>query len=296
MVSSILNSNICPVCSGHSSNWIHKQDRTLSKCSGCGFLWVPEGLAVNEEGISIYEQEKPAFIVDGNESYYLDETNSLSIQDKLRWVNNIAKNSHSLLDVGSNFGHFLNAAEPLYNTTGIELSPYAVDWSIKNFNVNNHVGSIYDIPNTLKGPYDIVTCWDVIEHLPDPKSAFKQLAHLTKNGGYVFLSTPNSDSLIARLMRRHWHYIDLVQHLALFNQTNLSKLYQPCGFKLISFRSFGHHYRIRYICDRLEFLYKNSSLSIPVNCLNKILRPFSNRHIFIHLGDVCGLALQKITG
>src|SRR5712691_9284229 len=90
----------CPLCGAACHDWFVKQERRLVRCSGCRLVSVPDGLVFDEEGVSIYESEDNVFRQDGNEAYYLDETNLRSCRLKLHWVRQYLRAGASLLDVG----------------------------------------------------------------------------------------------------------------------------------------------------------------------------------------------------
>src|SRR5262249_131571 len=142
--------------------WLTKGDRSVHRCDACGLIWVPAGLVRTESGESIYEGDNPIFLQDGNDRYYLDETNLLSCRRKLERMRHLVPRGASLLDAGANFGHFLSAAQVEYRAVGVELSAAAVAWSREHFGVDNHVASIYELPDALSGPFGAVTFWDVI--------------------------------------------------------------------------------------------------------------------------------------
>jgi 2-polyprenyl-3-methyl-5-hydroxy-6-metoxy-1,4-benzoquinol methylase len=213
---------------------------------------VPEGLARNEQGDLIYEGPSPIFLRDGNERYYLDETKLRSCRIKVRWVAETLAPDRRLLDVGSSFGHFLSEARTRFDATGIELSEMAVDASKKLFEgVRSFVGSIYEPPDEARGPWDAITLWDVIEHVPDPRGALERIRDLLAPGGRLYLSTPDAGSAVARLLGKRWHYLDPVQHIVLFDRENLTTLLERTGFRVTAARSFGHYYRVGYVLDRL---------------------------------------------
>jgi 2-polyprenyl-6-hydroxyphenyl methylase / 3-demethylubiquinone-9 3-methyltransferase len=51
--------------------------------------------------------------------------------------------------------------------------------------------SVEDLANTQPGSFDIVTCMEMLEHVPDPASSVRACAQLAKPGGHVFFSTIN---------------------------------------------------------------------------------------------------------
>ena len=286
----------CVLCQGEGEFWLRKDERTLIRCSSCGFLWVFEGLLEGESGFSIYEDEKPIFVKDGREAYYLDDTNFRSCCEKSNWIKPYVAPGAAVLDVGANFGHFLKTIDGRYSASGLEISSFAASWGNKNFGVSIKVGSVYDIAAADNNAYDAVTCWDVIEHLVDPRAALEKMRLALTDNGLIFISTPDSGSFIARLFGSRWHYLDLIEHTAIFSRYNLKKLLGDSGFEIIGECSFGHYYRVQYIIDRLLILHRSGGVNYCAKALGLLLAPFAKRAIYIRLGDVMGIAARRIAG
>jgi 2-polyprenyl-3-methyl-5-hydroxy-6-metoxy-1,4-benzoquinol methylase len=283
----------CPLCGGAARPWFVKAGRPIARCASCRLVFVPEGLARTETGATIYESETPVFMADGNENYYLDdESNLASARDKVRWVRGSAERGARLLDVGSGFGHFLEAARPEFAATGLELGPSAVDHARRRFGVACEVGSVYALPAEMQGHFDVVTAWDFIEHVPDPLGALAAMRGVLRPGGLAFLSTPDAGSLAGRALGRHWHYIDPVQHIVLFDRRTLGRALESAGLEPVSWRSFGHHYRLRYVFDRLRYLHRGPlgwaaamGSAWPGRALD--------RPVYVRLGDVMGVVARR---
>jgi SAM-dependent methyltransferase len=275
----------CLICGGSTDSWCRKLDRDVFRCATCGHITVPAGLVRNADGVSIYESHDSIFEADGNASYYFDDTNVDAARAKLAFVTRYAKPGGRLLDVGASFGHFLAEARTCFEARGIEVSPSAVTWARTTFGVDIEVGSVYRLGD---GPYEAVSCWDVIEHLEDPAEAIHQISSRLASGGRLFLSTPDAGSLVARVMGRRWHYLDPVQHLNLFSRKNLVRLLARHGLSLVAYQYFGRSYRIRYIVDRLRYLAAGkggADVSMP--------RALADRTVTIKLWDVMGLVVQR---
>jgi SAM-dependent methyltransferase len=259
----------------------------------CRFFFVPEGVVQTGSGKTIYEDEDNIFGQEGNADYYFDPSYQRSFGEKLSWVRKYAPYSKSLLDAGANFGHFLHDAGEYYNATGIEISPQAVSWSRDKFGVNNHACSLYTPPDDLGAPFDIVTSWDVIEHIADPIGALQVFHRLIKPGGFLFLSTPDAGSFLARTMQSNWHYLDPIQHISLFDKNNLSLLLRQSGFKPLAWRHFGHFYRVKYLQERMRYLHKQDAWHGLIKIVNDITRPFSNLMLYLKLWDVMGVVAVR---
>jgi SAM-dependent methyltransferase len=283
----------CPLCKSAASYWTTKAGRDVYRCARCGLVWVPAGLVVTDSGASIYEGDSAVFFEGGNERYYLDETNFRSCREKLAFVKRLVPGDARLLDAGSNFGHFLKVASERYCAVGVEIGEAPVRWSREKLGVENHVGSIYDLPAEVAGTYDAVTLWDVIEHVPDPRGALAALARALEPGGTLFLSTPDAGSAVARAMGRHWHYLDPVQHIVLFNRANLTHLLCEAGFEVERHTTFGHYYRVEYVLDRLRYLHGEGLIGASLRALKVLATPFSDCQVYITLRDVMGIAARK---
>ena len=283
----------CPLCGGVAPPWFAKAGRTIARCGSCRVVFVPEGLARTPSGATIYESDTPVFLADGNDEYYLDdESNLASAREKVAWMRGFVGGGR-LLDVGSGFGHFLEAASGHYSASGLELGPLAVERARAHFGVSCDVGSVYAIPEALAASCDAVTAWDFIEHVPDPIGALKAMRGALRPGGHVFLSTPDARSLAARGLGRHWHYLDPVQHIVLFGRETLGRALERAGFEPVAWRSFGHHYRLRYVFDRLRYLHRGP-LRWGASLGRALPAPILDRPIYIRLGDVLGVAARRL--
>jgi 2-polyprenyl-3-methyl-5-hydroxy-6-metoxy-1,4-benzoquinol methylase len=283
----------CPLCGAASPRWFEKSGRTIARCPSCRVVFVPEGLARTATGATIYESETPVFLADGNDTYYLDDEGSLaSAREKVDWVRCFVSPGARLLDVGSGFGHFLEAAAPQFSATGLELGPAAVERARARAGVSCAVGSVYAMPPGHESAFDAVTAWDFIEHVPDPMGALAAMAKALRPGGHVFLSTPDARSAAARALGRRWHYLDPVQHIVLFGRGNLERALESAGFEPLAWRSFGHHYRLRYVFDRLSYLHDKGPLGWGAKLGRALVTPWLDRLIYLRLHDVLGVAAR----
>ena len=290
----ITNQFKCISCASQGTQWFSKGNRSFWRCQKCSFVWISQGVVQDDLGKSIYEQENPVFLRDGNEAYYLDETNLKSATDKCIWIKKFLSSGASVLDVGANFGHFAHVCRNQFEIRAVEISPTTVKWALDNFSLSIKEGSIYDLTKLFNMKFSAVTCWDVIEHIDDPELGLRQMWEVLEPGGKLFISTPDMGAFLARIMGKYWHYLDITQHIALFNRGNLSQMLERHGFEVVEFTSFGHYYRIGYIMDRLSTIHANNWLRFPIRILEFGLRPFSKFIMRLQLGDVMGVVARKL--
>lgn len=125
----------------------------------------------------------------------------------------------SILDVACGIGGFVDAASRRgWTIQGIELAEGAVAIARKfNLNVQN-VDFFSD--SILAGSRDIVTMFEVIEHLPNPGAFLRRAEEVVRPGGLIYLTTPNFNSLERRVVGSQWHNIHLA-HITYFTPNTI---------------------------------------------------------------------------
>ncbi len=96
-----------------------------------------------------------------------------------------------LLDIGCGYGIFLKMAEEHgLEAVGVDLNPKAIDYAKDCLGVNALLGDIRDI-NFPDGSFNLVTLWNVLDHVPDPLDLLLEVHRVLKDDGYVFIRIPN---------------------------------------------------------------------------------------------------------
>lgn len=234
------------------------------------------------------------FTMPGNNQYYEDDRGNLAAaRSRRRWIEQ-SVDSGRLLDVGCGFGHFLAVLDrDRWDARGIDLSPHVIGQARQRFDVRCEARSLVDMPAEWRGRYDVVTMWDVIEHLPDPAAALRTAASLLRPGGRLFLGTPDISAPVARLLGRRWHYIDPMQHLCLFSRKSLALLCEGAGLGVRRHRTFGRFYTIGYLMFRVGYCYRLPGLRAVASIGARAPRPLRDAGIPIRLGDILGLEAVK---
>ena len=93
-------------------------------------------------------------------------------------------------------------------------------------------------------PYDVVTAFDVIEHLHSPSDAFANLRSLVKPGGVVLIESGDSDSAWpARFGIRRWWYARLIEHHVFWSRQSLSYCAAAQGMQIQQWEEVRHKSR-----------------------------------------------------
>jgi 2-polyprenyl-6-hydroxyphenyl methylase/3-demethylubiquinone-9 3-methyltransferase len=117
---------------------------------------------------------------------------------RLDWIRqHISLAGRKVVDIGCGGGILAEAmAKAEADVTGIDMAegPLAVarlHQHESNARVDYRHATAEELATTEAGTYDVVTCLEMLEHVPDPSLVIKSCAELVKPGGHVFFSTIN---------------------------------------------------------------------------------------------------------
>jgi SAM-dependent methyltransferase len=142
--------------------------------------------------------------------------------------------SGRLLDIGCAYGFFLQEARPYFDVAGIELAEDAAEHGRRNG--LNVVTGVADAPTLARlGQFDVITMFDVIEHLPEPAEVLALAARHLKPGGIMVITTGDFASLTARAMGPKWRLMTPPQHLWFFTRDSIRAMGEGVGLTMIDF-------------------------------------------------------------
>ncbi|HLQ38307.1 MAG TPA: class I SAM-dependent methyltransferase, partial [Planctomycetota bacterium] len=162
-----------------------------------------------------------------------------------------------VLDVGCAAGYFLRVVKQHgAEVFGVELSPSIAKEAIACLGPDRiHIGELDQAVTALHlepGSFDLITLWDVIEHVPEPQPVLRQIRTLLAPGGHLLLETQNVASLWARLLGRRWHHYKHEEHLYHFTPATITRLLADCGFRVreLSAAYAGKYVSLAFIAER----------------------------------------------
>lgn len=136
-----------------------------------------------------------------------------------------------LLDVGCGNGFFLSAAmEKCRHCYGTEFSDRLREFSMKKTGL-----TIFNkrLDELSRESFDIITLFDVIEHIPDPIPFMRSIDRILRPGGYLLIFTPNFDSFSIRVMQQYSSIVDPTEHVVLYSIPSLSFLSSSLGYEIV---------------------------------------------------------------
>lgn len=237
----------------------------LWECGNCGFIQC-----VDIEKPEVYYNK----LVDKR---YVDSAQARAIQAKkfLKIISNYKKKG-KLLDVGAGCGILLSKAKEFnFEAIGIEPSVYLSNEAKKNgLTVYNDV-----FPPKLSSEfpinsYDVIVMSDIIEHVPEPLEVLKKAYEILKPDGLLFMTTPDKNSLPARILQHRWWHFRLA-HIGYFSKSNLILALEKTNFKILKIGRPSWDFEYSYLRERLsvylpffKFLKKTDryfKFVIPIN-------------------------------
>lgn len=143
------------------------------------------------------------------------------------------KGSGRLLDVGCNEGRGLALhRQNGFDAEGLEPNRVAAaDARARGFTVHAEDLRAFE-PGA---PYDIVVLSNVLEHALDPSTMLADVGRILRPGGEVWISCPNSESVLRRIFARAWINWHVPFHIVHFSGGALRRLLARAGFEVIAF-------------------------------------------------------------
>lgn len=158
-------------------------------------------------------------------------------------------NNRALLDVGAYIGVFVEVATAAgWRACGVEPSAWGAQIAQQRGLQVLH-GTL-DAPELQGQHFDVITMWDVIEHLANPNAEVAKAFQRLKPGGWLVVHTMDIDSLIARLLGARWPWL-MDMHIQYFSQKTLAQLLENNGFQVVWSGTQGRYLRLNYVASRL---------------------------------------------
>jgi SAM-dependent methyltransferase len=272
-------SDACIACAGARWRVRHRiREFTIEQCAGCG---LGRTRGADFDFAEFYDRgyfEGSAEAKGYNDYFALAGALRKTNRKRVRRLRRLLPDATRLLDVGCGPGFFLTeAARGGLEVRGLEVSPFAAGYGRARHGLNIACGPIdtAHLPHR-DASFDLITLWDVIEHLPAPADALALLAERLSPGGVLALSTGDVASPVARLSGRRWHLYNLPEHLWFFNARSLGMLLERAGLVVERVEREVCWYTTRYLLDRLMYtLGRGPILPGRLRWLERLTVPFS---------------------
>lgn len=229
----------CNACSASAPRERFERDGFhIVECTACGLFYVGEDPSTIDFG-ALYDE---SYYTGGRDAVFADyvgqaPSRRAAARRRLFTLRRL-KPGGRLLDIGCAAGFFLVEAKAHYQVRGVELSEYSSRFAREQFGLDVVTGTLHDAAFEAAS-FDLVTLWDVIEHVPDPAAVLEEVARLLAPGGRVVLTTGDIGSAYAQQRGVQWHLMTPPWHLYFFSRATLATLAKKVGLRIVQVASRG---------------------------------------------------------
>jgi len=238
----------CPLCGdGAAAPLFTKRGVDYWRCAACTFRFATPDLNPNLTKT-----------LDGYESAYLqylaaDASDAANFDALYRWMERFAPlTGKRLLDVGAGSGKLARYLRGRgVDAHGLEPSRALFD----RFLAGDPSFACATLDDRRASPpaFDIITAFDVIEHVPDPAGFLAGVSTSLEPGGTFFASTPDVESGVAKAFGRRWHFY-YPYHLSYLGPRTIARA-APDGLRVVHVSHRGRlrsaAYMVRYAAEMI---------------------------------------------
>jgi 2-polyprenyl-3-methyl-5-hydroxy-6-metoxy-1,4-benzoquinol methylase len=229
----------------------------VRRCSNCGLGWVSPRLD-RDDLAEIYKSDQywrspspkaQGYTDDADEQLYL-----ATFRNRLRFVLKDGPGGGRALDVGCAAGFCMVGMRELgFETHGLEISEVIGSHAREYFGFGDavYIGTLESSPYRANH-FDLITMWDVVEHVPDPIALLRKARELLKPDGLLVIETQDIDSRFARTLGPRWHHYKHEEHIYHFTPATVRTLLAQAGFQTerLTHRLGGKYVSMSFIAER----------------------------------------------
>jgi len=239
----------CNLCGANETELIYtEKDRLIKlpgsfrlvRCRQCGLLYLNPRPSPGEIKVFYPPEYDPYTIAPEDEPSRIKRLErEYGFWKRARLVNAARPQGGRILDIGCATGHFLSTLRRLgpWEVCGLDISAEATDYARKRYAMEVFTGELAQAQYP-SGHFDVVTLWDVLEHVHDPRDTLTEIHRILKPGGLLLVRVPNAATWDARLFGPCWVGYDAPRHLYVFTPATLRRYLEKSSFRINSMRTF----------------------------------------------------------
>ncbi len=206
-----------------------KEKFSVVECNKCSFTFIPPYFR-KQISYENYKDENVANAVRNGNNFVKIERHKLRYDLIKKY-----KPSGSLFDLGAGWGHFMLTGQILgYDVYGIEISEQPYLYSKNDLKLPVDHIDFFDMKEDKK--FDIVTMWDVLEHIDKADDVIAKCARITAKDGYIVIQVPQIDSYFAKKHKDNWKMMGL-DHVNYFGKKTITQLLKKYGYEVKTIKS-----------------------------------------------------------
>jgi len=220
----------CPICDGTTFNDLFsKNEEPFVECMQCSLTMINPR--------PVYANILKGYTEDYSQGYI--NKRDKKIRRAKRRIHKMKKiiPEGRWLDIGCSAGFILSVAkEANYETFGVEIDPLGVKYAREALGLDNIFQGTFEEHQFNENFFDIITLYDVIEHVQDLNETVKELKRILSVNGVIEIWTPDIGHWRVPKALIEWDAIKPSKHLYYFNKNTLPMLLNKHGLKIIKKR------------------------------------------------------------
>ncbi len=263
--------------------WTENTTSSIVKCKKCRSIYVRDVFLNIEERKPEYTEEHAADLnnIYNSKSKYYRRTHCLWVLCNLIAHTSSSIDNIKLLDYGAGIGSWCNAARALGIANVFAYEPYN-SYHPRFYEKYNFPGIVAsrsweDIEK--QGPFDLVVCTSVFEHLSDPKKDMSRLYDNMATGGHFYINQPfmnlpkelntlkQAQKIVKKMPISHYH----PGHVNYLTNLQFRLFLEKFGFKILSIKK---NPLAPYKKDILSQFKKTISPLLPLLIAIGVYRPW----------------------
>lgn len=243
----------CPICNSFRSKIAYeglirdgrlgrytKESVIMWQCSDCGVIWHDKMI---DDADTYYESSEYRDSLEGTDDIeYFYTNHDKETLDKFLYTGTDIYRHKVVADIGCGGGAFLDFLKGVANTVvAVEPSCYYRD-TMKNKGFVTYAYA--DLAKDWwKGKIDVITSFDVIEHVETPKEFMRDMYELLVEGGRAIIGTPTDAPVMRSLLGAVYEKKQLfsTQHMWVFTEDSLKKIAEMAGFDRVQIKYFQRY-------------------------------------------------------
>lgn len=239
----------CVVCGGGALDpVVHKGGQRYCECADCGHICV-DPLPAMEQQAEFYRRQYD----EGQYRSYLDARplKLRTFERRLQAIVSVLPRTEKVLDLGCASGAFVEVARgrgiEAWGAEAVEAAVEAAPDAVRPFLFVKDVER-----ESVEGLYDLVTFFDVIEHMRDPRLFIERVRRMLLPWGAIALTCPDRGHYLRTLMGSRWPHYQPFQHFHLFGRTDLRRFLEVAGFDVVAEGPVGKVLTYDYLSQQLQ--------------------------------------------
>ena len=215
----------CPICAGTTFRHLFdKADEPFVRCVDCSLTLInprPPFAIIRDHYDAAYSAS------------YTRKAEAKIIRARKR-VARIGRESGRWLDVGCSAGFVVKAAtEAGFEAFGVDIEADGIAYGRDTLGLSRLACGVLEDQHYPAAQFDVISAYDIIEHVPDLNRFVAELARILAPGGVIDIGTPDIGHWRVPRTLSLWNELKPSEHLYYFNRKTLGRLLAHHGLRIM---------------------------------------------------------------